>query len=339
MKILFQGGWKAKRDPEETKDQIAEYCQALAEHIVANNHQVILASNRKFDKLIADKIVEAANAKKANVKDHLLFLLSNRIKDLPSIGRVITIEATRWWIEDRTYLVQESDAVVAVGGGKGTFDCVEKAFLSGKPVFVAASIPCRSTKAWKRRKSSYKYIVPGDADFQDDLNITPDEFFDNVFGILNSLAEIRYSKRIFIVHGHDHYFKESLVSILKKLKFYPVVLQDEPSRSLTIIEKLERDTEKIGFAFILYTPDDLGRLPHEPEQARARQNVVFEHGLLIGLMGRDRTCALIKGDKLEFPSDIQGMIYERIRDIKTEALTVAKILKQAGYKVDASKLV
>ena len=339
MKILFQGGWKTKRDRADTKGTISEYCEVLAQYIIANNHQIILASNREFDKLIAAKIVEAANAKKANVKDHLLFLLPDRIKSLPSIGRVKTFEATRWWIEERTYLVQEADAVVAIGGGKGTFDCVEKAFLSGKPVFVAAVIPCKSTEAWKRRKNYYKYIVAGDADFQDDLNITPDEFFDNVFRILNSLAEIRYSRRVFIVHGHDHYFKDSLVSILKKLKFYPVVLQDEPSRSLTIIEKLERDTEKIGFVFILYTPDDLGHLPNEPEKARARQNVVFEHGLLIGLMGRDRTCALIKGNDLEFPSDIQGMIYEKVRDIKTEALTIAKVLKQAGYKVDATELV
>jgi predicted nucleotide-binding protein len=56
-------------------------------------------------------------------------------------------------------------------------------------------------------------------------------------------------------------------------------------------------------------------------------------------MGRDRTCALIKGNDLEIPSDIQGMIYEKIRDIKAEALTIAKVLKQAGYKVDASELV
>ena len=338
MKILFQGGWKAKRDHIDTKMQISEYCESLAKHIVANNHQIILTTNRDFEKLIADKVAEAAVAKKANVKDHLLFLLSSRIKDLPSKGRVITYDTTRWWIEDRTYFVQEADAVVAIGGGKGTFDCVEKSFLAGKPVFVAAAIPCKATEAWKRRKSSYLYLVSGDADFQDDLNMTPDEFFDNVFRILSSLAEIRYSRRIFIVHGHDHFFRDSLVSILRKLNFFPVVLQDEPSRSLTIIEKLERDAEKVGFAFIIYTPDDLGHLPHEPERPRARQNVVFEHGLLIGLMGRDRTCAIIKGKDLEIPSDIQGMIYEKIRDIKTEALTIAKVMKQAGYKVDATNL-
>ena len=214
MKILFQGGWKKRRDPIDTKVPITKYCESLAQHIVANNHQIVLTSNREFDKLIADKIAETALDKKANLKDHLLFLLPDRTKEIPSIGRVKTFEETRWSIEERTYFILQADAFVAVGGGKGTFDCIEKAFLAGKPVFVAASIPCSGTDAWKRRKSSYRYIVAGDAEFLDDLNITPDEFFNNVFSILNSLAEIRYSQRIFIVHGHDHYFKDSLVSIL-----------------------------------------------------------------------------------------------------------------------------
>lgn len=104
-----------------------------------------------------------------------------------------------------------------------------------------------------------------------------------------------------------------------------------------MIEKLERDTERVGFAFILYTPDDLGRQRGETEKARARQNVIFEHGLLIGLLGRERTCAIIKGD-LEIPSDIRGMVYEQISDFASESIKIAKVLKDAGYKVGASNL-
>lgn len=146
-----------------------------------------------------------------------------------------------------------------------------------------------------------------------------------------------FSRRVFIVHGRDHYFRDSLVYLLKNLDFEPIVLQDEPSKSLTIIEKLERDTGQIGFSFVLYTSDDLGHLPGDAEKSRARQNVVFEHGLLIGLLGRERTCAIIKGD-LEIPSDIQGMIYENIQDIKTDALKIARVLKEAGYEIDGTKL-
>jgi predicted nucleotide-binding protein len=124
---------------------------------------------------------------------------------------------------------------------------------------------------------------------------------------------------------------------LRKLQFEPVILEDEDNRSLTIIEKLERATGGIGFAFILYTPDDFGGLDGMESQPRARQNVIFEHGLLIGLLGRDRTCALVDAD-VEVPSDVNGMIFERVSDIRREPLRIAKVLKQAGYDVDASGL-
>jgi predicted nucleotide-binding protein len=41
---------------------------------------------------------------------------------------------------------------------------------------------------------------------------------------------------------------------------------------------------------------------------RARQNVVFEHGYLIGKLGRMRVMAFVKG-KMETPTDISGVIY------------------------------
>jgi nitrite reductase/ring-hydroxylating ferredoxin subunit len=88
-----------------------------------------------------------------------------------------------------------------------------------------------------------------------------------------------------------------------------VVLQDEPNRGLTIIEKLERDTDQIGLGFVLYTPDDAGSPQGEPRNLRVRQNVLFEHGRLIGLPGRDRTCAIVKGD-LEAPSSVIVFRYQ-----------------------------
>jgi hypothetical protein len=97
--------------------------------------------------------------------------------------------------------VQNTDAVVAIGGGRGTFDCVEKAFLSQKPVFVAKAIACKAASAWNSRAAGYKYLVDGDAEPFDDLNVTPDEFFKHVFDIVNRLSDLVYPRRVFIVHG------------------------------------------------------------------------------------------------------------------------------------------
>ena len=338
MKLLFQGGWKQGRNPPETKPIIEEYCRSLAQLAVRHNHTLILTSARQYDGFVAKELSRAVAEQGKNIKDHLMFVLPVREATVPREGRVIRLQDTFWWIEERTCFVQSADAVVAIGGGRGTFDCVEKAFLSRKPVFVARAIPCRATSAWNHRAPGYKYLNEGDADALDDLNVTPDEFFSHVFGIIDRLSAIAYSRRIFIVHGHDHHLRDILADILKKLDFEPVILQDEANQSLTILEKLERDTRKVGFAMILYTPDDLGRPIGGTERSRSRQNVLFEHGLLIGLLGRERTCAIIHGD-VEIPSDIQGMLYERVSDLKGEALKVARVLKQAGYTVNASALV
>lgn len=337
MKILFQGGWWEGRNPPETRGVIETHCRSLAKYVVEQNHTVVLTSAKDYDKIIADEVSAIVRIQGKNIKDHLMFFLPQRENVLAKEGRVIRIPEKRWWIEERTYCVQNSDVLLAIGGGKGTLDCVEKALLSRKPVFVAASVPSDAAFAWKNRPADYKYLIEGDSDALDDVNITPDEFFSHVFSIIRDLSAIVYSRRVFVVHGHDYHLRDTLADILKKLEFEPVVLEDQASRSLTVIEKLERDTEKVGFAMILYSPDDSVRLPEGSEQGRSRQNVVFEHGLLIGLLGRERTCAIVHGD-VEVPSDIRGMIYEEVHDLEGEAVKIAKILKQAGYAIDASKL-
>lgn len=340
MRILFQGGWKAHRDPQGTREIIAEYCRALASYIVTHNHTVILTSSREFDEIIAHEIVEICQASGKKSKEYLLYLLPEREATLPADGRVIRLHGGRWWVEERTESILYCDALIAIGGGRGTFDCVEKALLNNKPVFVAGAIPSLATKAWKSRQSKYKYryLSKKELETLDDVTATPAEFFEQVFLIIRKISDDSHSKRVFIVHGHDLYSRDQLAEILRKLQFEPIILADEPSRSLTIIEKLEKNTANIGFSFIIYTPDDVGRSKAGVDMARARQNVIFEHGLLIGLLGRERTCALLLG-KVEEPSDIRGMLYERMNDIRGDALKVARVLKDAGYSVDASNLI
>lgn len=337
MKILFQGGWRSGRDQAASRDRIAEYCQAFGTAVAANRHQVILTGTREYDSIVAGAVAAESERRGINVKESLLYLLPDRTSATPRSGRVRRYPNTRWWIEERTFLVQESDVIVAIGGGRGTFDCVEKGFLSNKPVFVAAGIPSKASEAWKRRRAGYFYLESGDADFLDDENLSGEEFAADLFQVLNRLSETRFARRVFVVHGHDHHVRDQLASVLGRLDFEVVVLQREPSQSLTIIEKLERDTASVGFSFVLYTPDDACVREGQSPQGRARQNVVFEHGLLLGTMGRDRTCAIVIGH-VELPSDLSGVIYERVNDIEGEALKIARVLSHAGYVVDAQGL-
>ena len=338
MKILFQGGWKIKRDQPQTKDIIEDYCKTLAKFIVDSNHKIVLTSDRDFDELIANEISKILNKTPERIKEKILFLLPNRINSIPKIGTVHKYDHTKWWQEERTYIIQQVDSLIAIGGGKGTSDSIEKAILTNMPVFVVGQINCESSRTWKKRPKNYYYQEINDTSFTEDLNTTSNDFFLKTFSILDIFSARKVSRNIFVVHGRDYYERDKLVLILKKLEFNPIVLDKEPNTGLTIIEKLERDINNVGFGFVLYTPDDVGKLKDGIEKPRARQNVIFEHGYLFGLLGRGKTCALLKGD-IEFPSDLDGVVYEKYSDLENESLRIVKILKDFGYEVNPAKLI
>ena len=88
----------------------------------------------------------------------------------------------------------------------------------------------------------------------------------------------------------------------------------------------------------MYTPCDIGGLADSSSQkARARQNVVFEHGYLMAKLGRQNVCTLVKGD-IEPPNDISGIVYTPFDDHNAWHTVIAKELKIAGYKFDPSRL-
>ena len=146
------------------------------------------------------------------------------------------------------------------------------------------------------------------------------------------------NKEIFIVHGQDNEAKISTARFIEKLGFRPIILHEQASSGKTIIEKIEEYTN-VGFGIVLYTPCDLGgkKEPNPSFQNRARQNVVFEHGFLIGKIGRKNVCALVKNE-VEKPNDISGVVYIKMDEDDAWHLKLVKELRNSGYDVDANKL-
>lgn len=142
------------------------------------------------------------------------------------------------------------------------------------------------------------------------------------------------SRDVFVVHGRDEAWKQTVARFLEKLKLAPVILHEQPSMGKTIIEKLESHS-MMGFAIVLLTPDDVGALASEAAslKARARQNVVFELGYFIGLLGRPNVCALV-GERVERPSDISGLVYISLDSPGEWKLGLARELRAAGLDVD-----
>ena len=116
------------------------------------------------------------------------------------------------------------------------------------------------------------------------------------------------NKDVFIVHGHDGGLKNEVARFITDMGYNPIILHEQPNTGKTIIEKIEAFTN-VCYAIVLYTPCDKGASKDCPNvQPRARQNVVFEHGYLIGKLGCERVCALIK-EEVEKPGDVDGVVY------------------------------
>lgn len=143
------------------------------------------------------------------------------------------------------------------------------------------------------------------------------------------------TNKVFIVHGHDGELKYKTANLLRNLGIKPIILHDQSNSSRTIIEKIEKYGSDAQAAIILFTPDDVGKAVSDAEvKARGRQNVVFEAGYFMGLLGRDKTI-LIKSDNcIELPGDLNGIVYSD----DTNEFLLAKELKAMGFNIDMNKL-
>ena len=73
------------------------------------------------------------------------------------------------------------------------------------------------------------------------------------------------------------------------------------------IQSLEAATREADFAVVVMTPDDI-TVSRNVEKRAPRDNLVFELGLFIGAIGRDRTFLVRKqNDEIKLPTDILGM--------------------------------
>lgn len=142
-------------------------------------------------------------------------------------------------------------------------------------------------------------------------------------------------KKVFIVHGRDNEAKQEVSRYIEGLGIDVIILHEQASSGMTIIEKIEHYANEADFALVLYTACDHGRGIHETKvhpKNRARQNVVFEHGYLMAKLGRKNVCALVKGE-IETPNDISGVVYVGLDTPGAWKLEVNQELNACGYKV------
>ncbi len=157
-----------------------------------------------------------------------------------------------------------------------------------------------------------------------------------VFQLREEDATLSASLEVFIVHGQDNAAREEVARFLAKADLKPIVLHEQASGGRTVIEKLEHYSD-VGFAVVLLTPDDVGGgLAGKEPKRRARGNVIAELFYFIGKLGRNRVCALKKGD-LEIPSDIGGVVYVPMDDAGGWKQSLLRELGEAGDPINWEK--
>ena len=111
---------------------------------------------------------------------------------------------------------------------------------------------------------------------------------------------------VFIVHGHDELNLLRLKELIRdRWRLEPIVLAAKPGKGRTIIEKFEDEAQRVAFAFVLLTPDDVVAT-ESGSYAQPRPNVVFELGWFYGRLGRNRVCILFKAGT-QIHSDLDGI--------------------------------
>ena len=155
-------------------------------------------------------------------------------------------------------------------------------------------------------------------------------------GNIHTMLKAPLSRKVFIVHGHDDGARESVARFLERIGLEAIILHEQANQGRTVIEKVVAHGD-VGFAVVLLTPDDEGCVKGGTPEPRPRQNVLLELGYFIGRLGRDKVCALKRGE-LEIPSDFAGVVWEQMDNNDGWKQSLARELKAAGHAIDWNKV-
>lgn len=96
--------------------------------------------------------------------------------------------------------------------------------------------------------------------------------------------------------------------------------------SETNVKNLEKTINSSDFGLVIFTPDDKSVI-RKKKYVVPRDNLIFELGLLFGILKRDRTFYISTDGKIKFPTDLNGVTHLTLRNCYTK---LEKIIKEKG---------
>lgn len=143
--------------------------------------------------------------------------------------------------------------------------------------------------------------------------------------------------QIFIVPGQDVVASDKTVNFIESLGFEAIILEEQAFSNQTLLEKIDA-FPNAKFGIVLYTPSlkEQKEFENGNTKLKAQQNKIFEHGFLMGKLGKNNTCALVN-ESIEMPNDISGAVYIPMDETDLWCYSLAKELKNAGYSINMKK--
>ena len=234
--VLVQGSYhpKSRPDTPEQLKNAEDFARALGKELMEADFDLLVTGTGPIDSAVG----RAASAR-CDVQGHDPF---ERIRihihgappsDFVPFGMVNYSGQT--WKQIRTRVVNESDVVIALLGGTGTVETIEKAQVAKKLLAPVAIAGGAGLTEWKRlNRSGYYHIAPGDIDFLGDVYSTPADLatrlvkhlrdvFDNTNGIAaagrskKDVSRARSGIAVFVSHSSaDADLASALVRLIEK---------------------------------------------------------------------------------------------------------------------------
>lgn len=110
-------------------------------------------------------------------------------------------------------------------------------------------------------------------------------------------------RRIFISHGRSKEWYKVQAYIEKDIILQTLELAQEPNLGRTVLQKINDESNRCGYAVIVMTGDDMAG-----DEVRARENVMHEIGFFQGKYGLQNV-TLLHEEGVNIPSNIYGLVY------------------------------
>ena len=207
--------------------------------------------------------------------------------------------------------------------------------------FVAGGFGYNQAEEDRKDQARFARGVPRTITLLEGLIRTVKERTDDRRPALGAPRAAAVGNDVFIVHGRKEGPRDAVARFVERFGLKPVILQEQASGGRTLIEKVERHSEDVGFAVVLLTAEDRGGLMGaDPAtfEPRARQNVILELGYFVGKLGRSRV-AVLHEDGVEIPSDFHGVVYVPLDSGETWKLRLAREMKAAGLNIDLNRAI